>query len=324
MKKTIVGIAFSTIFLIWVFWGIDWGQVWVSFSKVHWPYIFLYFLVLLIIQFIRSLRWELLLRPLQQVGQKVLFPITSVGFMAIAILPVRSGELVRPYLLSQKKQIPMSAALATIVVERILDVLTILLFIIFISSSAELPQWVLGAGYIAMAFIGAIFSLLYLMVSRGSVMLKITEAVLRPFSSRVLDWARNFIISFSQGARILFHWRVMTQAFIFSIILWTVMVLCNYMMFFAFSFSLSLVAAFVLVIVVDLGLMIPAAPGFVGSFEFLCVVALAIFGVGREEALSFSILSHALQLLFVAALGVIFLPMMKIPGFTLGKKVDPY
>ena len=74
----------------------------------------------------------------------------------------------------------------------------------------------------------------------------------------------------------------------------------------------------------DLGLMIPAAPGFVGSLQCLCVIALAIFEVGREEALSFSILSNALQLLFVAALGVIFLPMMKIPGFTLGKKVDSW
>jgi hypothetical protein len=167
-----------------------------------------------------------------------------------------------------------------------------------------------------MAFIGAIFSLLYLMISKGSLMLKISEGILRPFSSRALDWSRNFIISSSHGARVLFHWRVMILAFIFSMVLWTVMVLCNYIMFFAFSFTLSLVAAFALVIIVDLGLMIPAAPGFAGSFQFLCVIALAIFGVGREEALSFSILSHALQLLFVVALGVIFLPMMKIPGFT--------
>ena len=93
-------------------------------------------------------------------------------------------------------------------------------------------------------------------------------------------------------------------------------------MFFAFSFPLPLAAAFVLVIIVNLGLMIPAAPGFVGSFQFFCVISLALFGVGREEALSFSILSHILQLLFVAALGLVFLPTMKISRFTLKKNLS--
>ena len=93
-------------------------------------------------------------------------------------------------------------------------------------------------------------------------------------------------------------------------------------MFFVFSFPLSLAAAFVLVIIVNLGLMIPAAPGFVGSFQFLCVISLALFGIGREEALGFSILSHILQLLFVAALGLFFLPAMKISRFALTKKLS--
>jgi hypothetical protein len=68
--------------------------------------------------------------------------------------------------------------------------------------------------------------------------------------------------------------------------------------------------------------MVPAASGFVGSFQFLGVVGLTMFGAGREEALSFSLLAQILQLLFVTALGVFHLPMMKIPDFSLVKKVS--
>jgi uncharacterized membrane protein YbhN (UPF0104 family) len=69
--------------------------------------------------------------------------------------------------------------------------------------------------------------------------------------------------------------------------------------------------------------MIPSAPGFVGSFQFFCVVSLAIFGIGREEALSFSILSHILYILFVVGLGLGFLPTMKLTGFSF-REVKPY
>lgn len=322
MKKAIIGISISLFLLFWVFWGVDWGLLRISFGKIRWSYIVLYIFALIPIYILRSFRWELLLRPLQRVGQKTLFPIASVGFLAIMILPARSGELVRPYLLSQKERIPMSAAMATIVVERILDVLTILIFLVIVNLTAQLPGWVIGAGYIAMGFIAVILIFLFLMIAKEQVLVKIAERVLRRFSGRILEGSRDIILSFSRGARILSHWRVMTAALFFSLALWGGAALLNYLMFLAFAFPLSLAAAFVLVIIMDLGLMIPTAPGFVGSFQFLCVIGLAIFGVGREEALSFSILAHVLQLMFVTALGLFFLPMMKIPGFSLVKKAS--
>lgn len=319
MKKAIIGIVISSFLLVWTFWGIDWSLLRASFYKIRWPYILPYIFVLFVIQLLRSFRWGLLLRPLRPVGQKALFQITSIGFLAIAILPARTGELARPYLLSKKEKIPMNSALATIVVERLMDVITILVFLIFVSFSAELPKWVIGAGYIAMGLIGSIFVILFLMIAKEPVLMIIVRKVLRPFPDRIFEFAKNFITSFSQGARILFHGRMMAIAFVYSIILWSAMAFCNYIMFFAFSFSLSIVAAFVLVIIVDLGLMIPAAPGFVGSFHFLFVISLAIFGVAREQALSFSIISHALQMLFVVTLGLAFLPMMKIPEISFRK-----
>ncbi len=323
MKKTVFGIGISSLLILWVLRGVEWDLVWSSFGKVRWSYMILYFLVLFVNQSLRSFRWEILLRPLLRIGQKTLFPVTSVGQMVLLLLPARTGELGRPYLLSQKQPIAMSAALATIVVERILDVITILVFIIFVSFSDVLPPWVTQAGYIAMALMAGILSCLFLLIIKDQWVAQTAERILSPFSQRVVDRIRNFILSFSQGARILTHWRVMLAAFLFSLGLWGSAALLNYVMFFAFALPLSLIAALVLVITVDLGLMIPAAPGFVGSFQFLHVVTLALFGIGREEALSLSLLAHILQILFVIGLGSCFLPMMKIPGFAfIGRKIS--
>jgi uncharacterized protein (TIRG00374 family) len=319
MKKTIIGVIISLVLALWLVWGLKLELVWASFDKVIWPYIFLYISFLLVLQYLRSLRWQLLLRPLLSVGQKALFPITSVGTLALLILPARGGEFARPYLLSKKAPISMSAALATIVVERILDVLTILIFVMIASFSETLPQWINWAGYIAMVIMGAILSILFLLIFNEQATSRIAERILKPFPHRMVELFRNFISSFSKGARILIHGRVMAGALLFSVLLWSGVALLNYIMFLAFAFPLSMTAAYILVIIVDLGLMIPSAPGFVGSFQFLCVVSLALFGIGREEALSFSILSHLLQTLFVVGLGLGFLPMMKLPGFSFRK-----
>jgi uncharacterized protein (TIRG00374 family) len=193
-----------------------------------------------------------------------------------------------------------------------------------VSFSTELPKWVIGAGLISLGMIAAIFLIILLMILKESLLLRFAERILRPFSHRALNFAQDFITSFSRGARILIHWPIMVWAFSCSIFLWSAMAMCNYIMFLAFSFSLSWVAAFVLLIIVDLGLMIPTAPGFVGSFQFFFIVGLALFGVGREQALSFAILSHAVQFLFVSFSGLIFFPMVKIRGVHLWEKIGTF
>ncbi len=320
MKKIIIGISISIFLLLWAFWGVEWNLIGKSLGQVRWVYIFIYLMILLALQAIRSIRWQILLSPLLRVEQNVLFPITSVGFLAILYFPVRSGELVRPYLLSQQKNISLSAALATIVLERILDLVTILVFIIFTAFSAQLPKWVLGAGYLAAALVLVILTFMALFILKESLVMKIFQKIFKPFSSRITERINNFILSFNRGAHILFNWRVMISSFIASIALWGGVAISNYMMFYAFSLSLPFLAALVLVVIIDLGLFIPAAPGFVGSFQFFCTAGLALFGVQKESALSYSILTHALQLLMVTALGLIFLPAMKMKGFLMKKK----
>jgi uncharacterized protein (TIRG00374 family) len=77
--------------------------------------------VLVLTQIIRSVRWGVILSPIKPINQRILFPITAVGFLAIIVVPMRLGEIVRPYLISAKQSVPVVSGIATILIERAMD-----------------------------------------------------------------------------------------------------------------------------------------------------------------------------------------------------------
>ena len=93
-----------------------------------------------------------------------------------------------------------------------------------------------------------------------------------------------------------------------SILIWLIDVLVIYLLFLAFGFHLPVAAAFVLMIILIIGIAIPTAPGFIGNWHYFCVLGLSLFGVPRTDALTFAIIYHALSIGIVVILGLAFLP----------------
>lgn len=93
-----------------------------------------------------------------------------------------------------------------------------------------------------------------------------------------------------------------------SIIIWLVDVIAIYMMFLAFGFELPVVAAFVLMIVLIVGIAIPTAPGFIGNWHYFCILGLSLFGIPKTDALTFAIIYHFLSIAIIIVLGLAFLP----------------
>ncbi|EKD22311.1 MAG: hypothetical protein ACD_87C00052G0001 [uncultured bacterium] len=93
-----------------------------------------------------------------------------------------------------------------------------------------------------------------------------------------------------------------------SFFIWLIDVLAIYLLFLAFGFQLPVAAAFVLMIILIIGIAIPTAPGFIGNWHYFCVLGLSIFGIPKTDALTFAILYHFLSIGIVVVLGLIFLP----------------
>ena len=110
-KKVIVGILISIILVYLSVRGINLQDVFRDLKKIQLTYVIFFILLVILMQWLRSYRWGVILQPMEKIDQFSLFSVTSVGFLAIASIPARIGELARPYLISKRSSIKMSSAL---------------------------------------------------------------------------------------------------------------------------------------------------------------------------------------------------------------------
>ena len=312
MKRFIISFLISGILIYFALRGVDWAALKKSLAEIEYRYLLLLIPVLFLIQLLRAYRWGLILKPIKAVDQGTLFSITSVGLMGILLLPARTGEFLRPYFISQEKGIDFRSAMATIVVERVLDGLTIMGFFIWIILFSQLPSWVYRAGYVSLAVFLAILSVLLLTIKKKEGALNLVRFFSGIFPNRVQVGIQEFINSFAEGLRILPDWRSVGFVIGLSLVIWILMGIVFYIIFQSFYFKLPLMAAYTVLVIVVIGVMIPGAPGFVGNFHLFCILALSLFGIPKPEALSYAIVSHLVHVLFTLALGVAFLPKVKI------------
>ena len=143
-----------------------------------------------------------MLIPIKPVKVSQLFNITVIGFMANNILPVRIGELVRAYILGKREQLSKSLALATIIIERLLDGLTILSFLIPIVLFFSFPQWLRKAGLVFLILYVVIIAVLFLLNYFSQKIIQIIEKLIMPFSPCFAQRFEKILLSFCEGLKI--------------------------------------------------------------------------------------------------------------------------
>jgi len=116
---------------------------------------------------------------------------------------------------------------------------------------------------------------------------------------------------FIDGFAIITDFRRFFYVTVISVLIWLINASAIYSLFLAFSFTLPLVAAFVLMIVLMIGILIPTAPGFVGNWHYFCILGLSLFGINKTDAFTFAVIYHFLSIGIVVLLGLIFLPFNK-------------
>ena len=323
-KNIIIGCIISGIFMFLAVRGINFSEVIRSFRSANYLYAVPVLLIVLLVLFFRSYRWGIILEPRIKYPQWPLFIITAIGFMTISILPARLGEFTRPFLVKQKSGIRISSTMATIVVERVFDLLTLMVVLGMVILTIPLPPEIFKAGLIILIIVLAVFVLLLLLVGKKELSLKILNVIIDKLPERVGGFIKNQLHAFIEGLEILPDVKKTLYVAFLSAIIWGLLALSCYLMFFAFGFKLSLSNAFALTVIIAIGVMLPAAPGFVGNYHYACVLGLKFFGVNEAEALSYAIALHFLQLIPVIGIGLGLLPSQNIslPAFIKKETTD--
>lgn len=261
---------------------------------------------------LRGLRWSFILRPAKQVAFSRLFPIMMVGFAANNLLPARIGELVRAFLTGSREGVSRSTALATIVVERVCDGLTLLTLMIVTLLLFPVPMsdsTLQAVVIVASAVFGiATVILLGLMLFPIRMLVPIHFAT-RRLPQRFAERADGLVDSFLVGLQMLREPRALLGLAGMSIGIWALEAAAFGFVLRAFPLGLSagewLAASAFLLVFVNLGIMVPSVPGYIGTYQFFATLALSAFAVNADYAFGLAVVAHAMQYALITSIGLI-------------------
>jgi len=298
-----IGILVSLVCLYLAARGIHFHSLLEALGQVQYLWLLPALGLLVFAMLARAYRWRLLLYPLSELRIGRLFNLLNIGYLVNSVSPLRLGDVLRVYLCAELHRLSVVRAFSTVVVERIVDTLTIvfllLLLIPFVSLPAGLARPAFGVGLVA---IGAVL-ILFFVVSRREQSLALFDRLATRFG--FLDWEpfRRSVVSAVDGLTVLHSWQSMMGVGIGSLAAWLSTALQFYVVMQAMGLRLPFTAALLMLCLTSLGMVVPSSPGYIGLFEYLTVVSLAVFGVSREAALGYAFVVHALGYLAPVVLG---------------------
>lgn len=274
---------------------------------------------------VRAFRWQYLLAAIGPTHFSVAFKTTVIGFAATFLLPARAGEVLRPYLLARREGLNATAAFATIILERLLDLITVLgLFAFFVLTAA--PDAVGGdpalfarvkfGGLTAagMALAGAL--LLFALAGHPERLGRIALSVERVLPERLARIVATFVETFAQGLAVMRQPRQMAIAMALSVPLWICIAATIWLASQAFHITFPFTASFLVMTVLVVGVAVPT-PGAVGGFHLAYQFAVGtFFGAPDERSVGAALVLHAITFIPVTLAGIAF---MTSEGLTLSR-----
>lgn len=292
--KTFIGIVVSAIFLYFAFREVDIDILLNGLRKADYRYLIPVIFFIFLSMWFRAVRWHYLMKSIKNIGLWNLFSATAIGLMANNLLPARLGEFVRAVMIGRKENISKSSSFATIVVERVFDGLTVLAFLglVLILDLFSFPPIMREAAWLTVIFYFLAIIFLVLIKFRRETALAIVSLAVKPLPCSAGRKVIGLLDSFVDGLKILNNGWDLVRTMILSLLVWIPNIAIIWVLFISFDFSLPLYAPVVLFVILTIGIMIPSAPGFVGTVQYCCVLGLGMFGIGKSEAISYSIIYH--------------------------------
>ena len=286
-----------------------------SFKQVELWVLFPTFLAYALVMVTRAWRWDYIMKSQLQVRFSSSLVGLIIGYMANNILPFRAGELFRAVVVSRREKQGFSPIFASVVVERIFDSLTILVFLAVVLLSLPFPEqyadWktrLRATGILALLFALGLMVFLYLLYFYREPLLKLAGLVLKPFGKRLQEFGVRELSKFSTGLIILGKPSRMTVVMLQSFLVWLVNLIPIWLVGIGFGARFNFMGALFLLCLGGFSAAIPAAPGFWGTFHYITSKGVVFLGtLGPEKALSLAIILHAFYYFPTLIVGLVLL-----------------
>jgi len=315
MKKTknslkiIFGLLISVGFLFLAFRQLDFQQMKQAFSLANYWLLIPSLIIIFTSHWLRSVRWQFLMNPIGKVPVGNLFSALLIGYAANMVLPAHLGEFLRAYVVGKKRAIPGSSALATIVVERIIDILSIVLILAVTLVIYPFPDWVKKSGYIMFVFAIGLFVFLILMKVYTEATMRFIRTVLKPFPHSIQEKVENLSRSFIGGLKPMKSNFDYIIIFVLSMVIWLCYWAVIYINLYTFNlvaeYNLGVTTGLVLLVITTISVVVPSSPGYIGTYHWLCQISLELFHVPRAIGLTYAIVVHAMNFFPIFLVGIV-------------------
>lgn len=313
-----VVIVVLTVGLLWLFFrNVDVAQTWQAITQAHLGYIGAAVLVTLQTYVLRAWRWQALLRPIGRARFRTAFRTTVIGFTATFLLPARIGEVLRPYLLARQEGMKATATFATVIVERLLDLTTVLfLFAIALPlAGVDVGRDVEVAGIVAAIGGVAAMGMLFLFAGHPERLGRLAGRLGRWLPRKAASGFAKLVQTFAEGLAVMRTPTHLAVAALWSVPLWLSIAIGIWLTSHAFDLTLPFVGSFIVVGYLAVGVSAPT-PGGAGGFHYFYLLALThFFGADPDVAAAAAIILHAVSFVPVTLVGLFF---MWQDGLTLG------
>jgi uncharacterized protein (TIRG00374 family) len=265
---------------------------------------------------LRAFRWQYLLAPIGRTHFATAFRATVIGFAASFLLPARAGEVIRPYLLARRERLSATAAFATVILERLLDLVTVLLlFGVFVftlapgdvvATPAQLGRVKLG-GLLAAGAGAASLAVLFALAGHPERIGRAALRIERVLPARLALAVAKFVETFAQGLAVMRQPRRLLLALALSLPLWVSIAAGIWLCSQAFHITFPFTGSFLVTTMLVVGVAMPT-PGAIGGFHAAYQIAVqTFFGAPTDRAVGGAIVLHAISFLPVTLLGIIFM-----------------
>ena len=304
-RRVVIGLLASLGFLWLSARNVEFDRAWGYIQTMNAAYLVPYTVLIAGEVLIRALKWQVLLAPVKRCSFWKLNSATLIGLMANNLLPARAGEFVRAYAGAKLENISYSMSFATVVLDRVMDGLTVSAIFLLVVLLQPLPDEIKAAGYAAAGiYIVALIVLVGLIVRQGDT-LALISAVLRPFPVGLRQLALRATEMFVGGLAVFRSAPLFLAAILISFAIWVGYALSLYLIFLAFGLSLSFLHAFVVLLILTIVLTLPSSPGFVGAMEWAIVFGLQLSGIDESQSFAVAVVYHITQYLPVTLAGLI-------------------
>ncbi len=320
-KRFWLGLVIAAVFLYLVFRQVDLGELTAALLNADYRWLLPALAVYLLGYLLRAVRWKYLMNSIKPMRWQELFPPLILGFMVNNVLPARAGEFVRAYVVGKREGVSKSSVFATVVMQRAYDGLVMVLFAGLVLYLFRLPQGEGNAEFVSLVntvvnittvLFVCVFFFLFALITWKERAVAVLTWFTRLLPETLRRLADRMVASFIEGFAVLRSRKDSLLAFGFSLLAWSGESAAYYFILRAFGLSLPIYASVMLMAIVNLGIMIPSSPGYIGPFEFFGVGTLLLFGVDKSLALPCVLMIHTMVWLPITLWGFYYMWTMKL------------